>query len=64
MNNERGRPRKYLTCQAFKDWCDNDFSHLIKRVNFEDLKVNFILIALGIMLAMMAVLLTMVLKML
>ena len=56
MKNERGRPRKYLTVEAFRTWCDNDFSHLIKRVNFQDLKLNFILGFIALVLALMAIL--------
>ena len=53
---ERGRPKKYLTLLAFKEWCDNDFSHLIRRVNFTDLKLNFLLGFLALVLALLAIL--------
>ena len=57
MSNPRGRPRRYLTIDAFRQWCDNDFSHLIKRVNFQDIKTNFILGLVALILALLAIIL-------
>lgn len=57
MSNERGRPRKYLTVEAFERWVNNDFSHLIKRVNFQDIKMNFVLGFLALILTLLATIL-------
>lgn len=55
MANQRGRPRKYLTVEAFEKWCGNDFTHLIKRVNFQDLKMNFVLGFLALILTLLGI---------
>ena len=64
MENKKGRPRKYMHWDEWQGWLlkewypfkQNDFSHLIKRVNFQDIKLNFLLGFLGLVLALLAVL--------
>lgn len=63
MKNERGRPRKYMHWDEWQSWLlkewypfkTNDFSHLIKRVNFQDIKMNFVLGFLALILALLAI---------
>ena len=61
MSNPRGRPRRYLTIEAFQAWVSNDFTHLIKQVSDIDhwttIKLNFLLGFLGLILALLAIIL-------
>ena len=64
MNNKRGRPRQYLRLDEWQKWLNeqwlpfknNEFSHLIRRVDFQDAKVNFILGFSALILALLAIL--------
>ncbi len=58
-NHNSGRKPKYLTVEAFEKWTDNDSAHLIKRVNFQDLKVNFLLGFMAIILTLLAIIMVM-----
>ena len=60
--NRTNHKKIYLTCEAFQKWCDNDFAHLIRRVNFQDIKLTFLLAGIGIILAIVALTLTLLFK--
>ena len=61
-NGGRGRNWRatYLTIKAFSEWKDNDFKHLHRKVSFIDMKLNFLLVFLGLVLALIAIVLTQV----
>ena len=63
--NRSNHPKKFMRWDEWQSWLlkewypfkQNDFSHLIKRVNFQDVKLTFILIFLGLVLALLAIIL-------
>jgi len=54
MENKRGRKPKWLTIERFEKFISNDFAHLSKRIGWQDIKLNFVLGFMGLILALLA----------
>jgi len=54
--NFTNHKRKYFTCDAFQHWVDNDFKHICRRIDFQNVKINFLMALLAIILALLAIL--------
>ena len=54
--NTTNHKKKYLTCEAFQNWVDNDFKHFCRKIDFQNVKLNFLMALLALILALMAIL--------
>ena len=62
--NKTNHPKKWMRWDEWQSWLlkewypfkGNDFSHLIKRVNFQDVKINFILGFLALIITLLGIL--------
>lgn len=66
--NKTNHPKKYVRWSDWEAWLlkewlpfkNNDFTHLTRKVRWQDIKLNFLLGFLGLVLALLAVLIIMV----
>ena len=54
--NTTNHKKKYLTCEAFSHWVDNDFKHFCRKIDFQNVKLNFLMALLALILALLAIL--------
>ena len=54
--NFTNHKRRYLTYDAFQHWVDNDFKHFCRKIDFQSVKINFLMALLAIILALLAIL--------
>ena len=54
--NRINHKKTYLTIEAFQHWVDNDFKHFCRKIDFQNVKLNFLMALLALILALMAIL--------